>query len=51
MLMQLNLENDGSHDAMAAKLLAHEFAHLMGAYHDGEIASTGKGNPYRYKSK
>ena len=53
-VMQLNLDNDGSHQAMAAKLLAHEFAHLMGAYHDGDgqtVSYDRVGNPFRHKRK
>ena len=53
-VMQLNLDNDGSHQAMAAKLLAHEFAHLMGAYHDGDgqtVSYDRVGNPFRDKRK
>ena len=49
MVMTLNLEPDGSYQAMAAKLLAHEIAHLMGAYHDGERVTIGKGNPYLFE--
>ena len=44
--LQLNLEQDGSYEALAAKLLAHEFAHLMGAFHDGEEVTNSRSNPF-----
>ena len=50
-VMTLNLEPDGSYQPMAAKLLAHEIAHLMGAWHDGEKVTQGTLNPYLYESK
>ena len=51
-VMSSPLTGTGAHDPAAPKVLAHEIAHLMGAFHDDQVVKwMWSNNPYMKESK
>ena len=49
--MSSPLTGTGAHDPAAPKVLAHEIAHLMGAFHDDQVVKwMWSNNPYMKES-